>query len=178
MSLSRKRRKELTRLRKSADELWSHQQDVLNRANEIAREAGHQAGVLTREEVVPRVRQGYEQYLLPGVNATQDFAGGVRHQVVDKVLPGIGTALGTVLSVGDIAKEARVAALNRVRFQKPVVVQKQGLGAGTYVAIGVGIAAAAGVAYAIWQTFRADDELWVSEDESLLDSPIEKSTDI
>jgi hypothetical protein len=178
MSLSRKRRKELTRLRKSADELWSHQQDVLNRANEIAREAGHQAGVLTREEVVPRVRQGYEHYLLPSVNATQDFAGGVRHQVIDKVLPGIGTALGTVMSVGDIAKEARGAALNRVRFQKPVVVQKQGLGAGTYVAIGVGIAAAAGVAYAIWQTFRADDELWVSEDESLLDSPIEKSTDV
>lgn len=175
MSLSRKRRKELTRLRKSADELWSHQQDVLDRANEIAREAGRQAGVLTREEVVPRVRQGYEHFVLPRVHATQNLAGGVRHQVVDKVIPGIGTAVGTVLSVSDIARDAREAALNR--FQKPVVVQKQGLGAGTYVAIGVGIAAAAGVAYAIWQTFRADDELWVSEDESLLDAPIEKTTE-
>lgn len=177
MSLSRKRRKELTRLRKSADELWSHQQEVLDRANEIAREAGRQAGVLTREEVVPRVRQGYEHYVQPSLHATQGIAGGVRHQVVDKVLPGLGTAVGTVLSVGDIAKDARVAALNRVRFQKPVVVQKQGLGTGTYIAIGVGIAAAAGVAYAIWQTFRADDELWVSEDESLLDAPIEKNNE-
>ena len=25
--------------------------------------------------------------------------------------------------------------------------------------------AAAGVAYAVWQTFRADDELWVADDE-------------
>ena len=36
---------------------------------------------------------------------------------------------------------------------------------GTYLAIGAGIIAAAGVAYAVWQTFRADDELWVADDE-------------
>lgn len=170
MSLSRKRRKELVRLRKSADELWSHQQEVLDRANEIAHEVARQAGVLTREEVVPRVRESYEHYVRPGMNATHDVADGVRRRLVEDVLPGIGTGLGTaigsVMSVGDVARDARVrAALNRLRFQKPVVVEK-GLGAGTYIAIGVGLAAAAGVAYAIWQTFRADDELWVADDES------------
>jgi hypothetical protein len=166
MSLSRKRRKELDRLRKSADELWNHQQEVLDRANEIAREAARQAGSLTREEVVPRVREGYEHYLRPGVHAGQEVAEGVRRRLVEDVLPGIGTAIGTVMSVGDVAKDARVrAAMNRIRFQKPVVVEKQGLGAGTYIAIGVGLAAAAGVAYAVWQTFRADDELWVAADE-------------
>lgn len=171
MSLSRKRRKELIRLRKSADELWSHQQEVLDRANEIAHEVARQAGVLTREEVVPRVRESYEHYVRPGVNATQDVADGVRRRLVEDVLPGIGTGLGTaigsVMSVGDVARDARVrAALNRLRFQKPAIVEKQGLGAGTYIAIGVGLAAAAGVAYAIWQTFRADDELWVADDEA------------
>jgi len=166
MSLSRKRRKELTRLRKSADELWNHQQEVLERANQIAREAGRQAGVLTREEVVPRVRESYEHLVLPKVQATQDLADGVRQQVVDKVLPGLGNAIGTVMSVGDVARDARVrAALNRVRFQKPVVIEKKGMGAGSYIAIGVGLAAALGVAYAVWQTFRADDELWIAEDE-------------
>lgn len=166
MSLSRKRRKELIRLRKSADELWSHQQEVLERANTVAREAGRQAGVLTREEVVPRVREGYEHYLRPGVQATQDIAGGVRQQVVERVLPGIGTAIGTVMSVGDVARDARVrAALNRIRFQKPVVIEQKGPGIGSYLALGFAVAAAAGVAYAVWQTFRADDELWVADDE-------------
>jgi hypothetical protein len=166
MSLSRKRRKELTRLRKSADELWSHQQEVLERANLFAREAGRQAGVLTKEEVVPRVRESYDQLVRPKVQATQQLADGVRQQVVEKVLPGLGTAIGTVMSVGDVARDARVrAAVSRVRFQKPVVVQKKGPGVGAYIAFGAALAAAAGVAYAVWQTFRADDELWVADDE-------------
>ncbi|MFC5930620.1 hypothetical protein D6T64_16505 [Cryobacterium melibiosiphilum] len=166
MSLSRKRRKELIRLRKSADELWSHQQEVLDRANTVAREAGHQASVLTREEVVPRVREGYEHYLRPGVTATQDLADGVRRKVVHDVLPGIGTAIGTVMSVGDVARDARVrAALNRFHLQKPVVVESKGPGVGSYLAIGFAVVAAVGVAYAVWQTFRADDELWVADDE-------------
>lgn len=171
MSLSRKRRKELDRLRKSADELWSQQQEVLDRANDIAREAARQAGTLTREEVVPRVRESYQHYVRPSLHATHEAADSVRRRLVEDVLPGIGTGLGTaigsVMSVGDVAKDARVrAALSRIRFQKPVVVEKQGLGAGTYIAIGVGLAAAAGVAYAVWQTFRADDELWVAAEEA------------
>ncbi|TFC48947.1 hypothetical protein E3T26_11245 [Cryobacterium sp. TMT1-21] len=174
MSLSRKRRKELTRLRKSADELWNNQQEVLERVNALAREASRQAGVLTREEVVPKVRESYDQIVRPKVQATQELAEGVRHQVVDKVLPGIGTAVGTLMSVGDVAHDARIrAALNRVRFQKPIVVQKKGPGAGTYIGLGVALAAAVGVAYAVWQTFRADDELWVAEDEPAAATSVE-----
>jgi hypothetical protein len=171
MSLSRKRRKELDRLRKSADELWSHQQEVLDRANAVAREAGRQASVLTREEVVPRVREGYEHYLRPSVHATQDIADTVRRRFVGDVIPGIGNAIGTVMSVGDVARDARVrAALSRVHFQKPVVAEKKGSGAGTYIALGVALVAAAGVAYAVWQTFRADDELWIADDDATLPS--------
>jgi hypothetical protein len=164
MSMSRKRRKELERLRKGADKLWSRQQDVLDRANELAREAGRQAGFLTREEVVPRVREGYEHYLRPSVNATQGLAGGVRRNLEHSVLPGIGAAMGAVLSVSDVAKDARVrAALSRLHLQKPV--EKKTSPVGAYVALGAGLFAAAGVAYAVWQTFRADDELWVADDE-------------
>lgn len=166
MSMSRKRRKELKRLRKSADELWSHQQVVLDRANNLAREAGRQAGALTREEVVPRVRGSYDQYLRPSVAATQHIADGIRRKVALDVVPGVGSVLGAMLTIGDVAKDARVrAALERLRLQKPVVVQKTGPGAGVFVALGVGLVAAAGVGYAVWQTFRADDELWVADDE-------------
>jgi len=172
MSLSRKRRKELDRLRKHADELWSQQQDVLDRAGLVAREAARQASVLTREEVVPRVMNSYDQYVKPHVATTQDIAGGIGHRVAATALPAVGTALGAVMSIGDVAKDARVrAALSRMHLQKPVVVEKKGPGIGTFVALGAAVVAAVGVGYAIWQTFKADDELWVAEDDEVVLTP-------
>ncbi|MBM7502908.1 hypothetical protein ACFPER_05460 [Agromyces aurantiacus] len=161
MSLSRKRRKELKRLRSSAEELWGDQQDVLDHASRVAREASRQLNLLTREEVVPRVRTGYESYVRPGVDRARDMARGAG----ESVERGIGGALGSLLSIGDIANDARVRrALERVGASK-VVVEKKGPGVGTYLAIGAGVIAAAGVAYAVWQMFRAEDELWVADEE-------------
>ncbi|WP_448808013.1 hypothetical protein [Agromyces bauzanensis] len=156
MSLSRKRRKELKRLRSSAEELWGDQQHVLAEANAVAREASRQLGSLTREEVVPRVRTGYESYVRPGVDQARS--------AVERTF---GSALGSVLSIGDIANDTRVRrALARVSPRAAAVVDKnRGPGVGTYLAIGAAVIVAAGVAYAVWQTFRADDELWVADDE-------------
>ena len=42
--------------------------------------------------------------------------------------------------------------------------KRKGIGAGGVIAILLGVAAAAGVLYAAWQTLRADDELWVADD--------------
>ena len=163
MSLSRKRRKELKRLRSSAEELWGVQQDVLERANDVAQEAKRQLGHLTREEFVPRVRTGYESYVRPGVEQAKGYVR-VAGSSAERTL---GNALGSVLSIGDIANDARVRrAVARISPRAAAVVQeKKGAGVGTYLAIGAGIIAAAGVAYAVWQTFRADDELWVADDE-------------
>jgi hypothetical protein len=156
MSLSRKRRKELKRLRSSAEELWGNQQHVLENANAVAREASRQLGHITREEVVPRVRTGYESYVRPGVEQARD--------TLERT---VGSALGSVLSIGDIANDARVRrAVARVSPRAAAAIQqKKGPGVGTYLAIGVAVIAAAGVADAVWQTFRADDELWVADDE-------------
>ena len=74
MSLTRKRKKELRKLRSSAEELWGNQQTVLEHANYVAREASRQLGHLTREEFVPRARAGYESYVRPGVDQARDFA--------------------------------------------------------------------------------------------------------
>ena len=161
MSLSRKRRKELKRLRSSAEGLWGDQQDVLDQASKVAREARRQLGFLTQEEVVPRVRSGYESYVRPNVDRARGFARGAG----DSVERTLGSAVGSLLSIGDIANDTRVRrALERVS-PRSVVVEKKSPGVGTYLAIGAGIVAAAGVAYAVWQTFRADDELWVADDE-------------
>lgn len=168
MSLSRKRRKELEKLRASAEELWSHQQDVLDKANRVAREASKQVGYLTREEVAPRVREGYQQYVHPGMEATRDFARGAGEGLERTVLPAVGNALGSVLSVVDIAKDARVrSALKRAGVDLPA--ERKGAGFGTYLAVTAGVIAAAGIAYAVWQTFRADDELWIADEP--LDAP-------
>ena len=170
MSLSRKRRKELKRLRSSAEELWGNQQNVLEHANAVARDASRLLGNLTREEVVPRVRTGFESYVRPGVDQARSFAKGAG----DTLERTVGNALGSVLSIGDIAGDARVRrAVERVSPRAAAVVkQKQGPGVGTYLAIGAGVIAAVGVAYAVWQTFRADDELWVADDETELTTPV------
>jgi len=163
MSLSRKRRKELKRLRSNAEELWGNQQQVLAHANSVAREASRQLGHVTREEVVPRMRSGYESYVRPGMDSARDYA----RSAGDAAQQGLGNALGSLLAIGDIANDARVRrAVERVSPRAAAVVQqKKGPGVGTYLAIGAGIVAAVGVAYAVWQTFRADDELWVADDE-------------
>ncbi|WP_350348338.1 hypothetical protein ABIQ69_17155 [Agromyces sp. G08B096] len=163
MSLSRKRKKELKRLRRSAEELWGNQQAVLEHANAVAREASHQLGNLTREEVVPRVRSGYETYVRPGMEQAKGFAR-TAGSTAERTL---GNVLGSVLSIGDIANDARVRrAVERVSPRAVAIVdKKKGPGVGTYLAIGAAVVAAAGVAYAVWQTFRADDELWVADDE-------------
>lgn len=159
MSLSRKRKKELKRLRSSAEELWGNQQVVLEHANHVAREATRQLGNLTREEVVPRVRDGYQQYVVPAART----AG---RAVENTVVPAVGNALGAVLAIGDVAQDARVRrAVGRIAPKALPPEKKSGLGIGGILAIGAGVVVAAGVAYAVWQTFRADDELWVADDE-------------
>jgi hypothetical protein len=41
-----------------------------------------------------------------------------------------------------------------------------GVGVGGTIGILLGVAAIAGIGYAVWQTLRADDDLWVADDET------------
>jgi hypothetical protein len=101
------------------------------------------------------------------------YAGVARERLVGDVIPAVGTAVGTALSVVDHARAARAAAFRGdfkqagKEFTRKIEVakQKSGPGAGTIIAVGLGIVAAAGLLYAVWQTFRADDELWVADEE-------------
>lgn len=171
MHLSRKRTKQLKRLRGHAEELWHEQQQVLERASEVAREASKQVGLLTREEVVPKVRDAYETRLRPGVDrgfeVSRAVAASTKEKLVDGVLPAVAGVIGSALSVLDVAKDHRVRqAIDRISSGKSVVPpKKSGPGVGGFVLIGIGVLAVAGAAYAAWQTFRADDELWIADDE-------------
>lgn len=168
MSLTRKRKKELDQLRSAAEDLWEKQQDLIARANAVAKEASRQVGYLHREEVAPRVREGYHQYVRPGMEATGRLAGTAKERFVGDVLPAVGTAIGTAMSVADYARDARDRAYAGARAaSRKVVVEepKSGHGLGSAIAVILGLIAAGGLLYAVWQTFRADDELWVADEE-------------
>ena len=85
MSLSRKRQRELDRLKRQAEDLWEEQQEVLDRATALAREARRQAGNYAREEIQPRVRTAYET----GAGSVRGVALSARERFVGDVVPAV-----------------------------------------------------------------------------------------
>jgi hypothetical protein len=181
VGLSRKRKKELQRLRGTASDLWNDQKDVLEHASHVVREASKQLAHLSREEVAPRVRDAVDHHLRPGVAAgvasglaaTRSAAGTTRDKLVEDVLPAVASALSSAIAVIEAAKSPQVReAISRAgkigsQLGSKVVStapRPKSPGPGRYILIGVGLVAAAGIAYAAWQTLRADDELWVSDE--------------
>jgi hypothetical protein len=158
VSLSRKRKKQLRRLQKDANELWESQQVLVGHAADVAREATHQLGNLGREQVIPVVQDTYNRRVAPVVDRGVKLG---RHVVDDKVVPIVGGVVGSALSAWDVANAKR-HGLSLPFAHKAPVKKKRGLG--SIIAIVLGVAAAAGVVYAAWQALRADDELWVADD--------------
>jgi hypothetical protein len=186
VSLSRKRKKELRKLQDQASKLWESQQVLVGESANVAREAGRQLGHFGREQVVPTVQTSYEKYAAPYVGRSVNYS---KHLLTDKVVPGAGAVVGSALSVWDAAHDTRARLAKGRGLQLPdaktyakraekygkkatkqlakkfaVKPERDGIGAGGVIAIILGVAAAVGVAYAAWQTLRADDELWVADD--------------
>lgn len=142
-------------LKQRAEELWERQQDVFAEAARVAREAGRQGAVFAREEVAPRVRQAADS----GADAVRS-----------KVLPAVSSTLATVAALGDRGVREALVGIGRLRAAAPapvraVVPAKKGIGVGGWIGITLGVIAAGAVAYAVWQTLRADDDLWVEDEE-------------
>jgi hypothetical protein len=163
MGLSRKRERELRRLKSDTEELLRNQREVLEHASQVVKDARRQAANFTREEVAPRVRDG--------LSATRSAARSGRDKLVDDVFPSVSSALGSALAVLDVAKNPEVrAAIARVTKGTKAIGTKAGIvpeksaGPGRYILMGIGLVAIAGVAYAAWQTLRADDSLWIEDD--------------
>lgn len=175
MALSRKRQKELNRLKAQAEDLWEDQKELLDHATKVVRDASRQAAHYTREEVGPRVRETYEDRVRPAVNAgiasARSAAGTTRDRLVDEVLPAMSSALGTALAAIEVAKnkQVREAISRATKIGTDVgtrvgIVQPKPAGPGRYILIGIGVVATLAVAYAAWQTLRADDDLWIDDE--------------
>ncbi|WP_324013351.1 DNA helicase [Microbacterium sp. JZ37] len=167
LSLSRKQKKELKKLQQSAAHVWEAQQVVAAGAADVARQAGRQLETFGRKQVAPAIEEKYHEILEPYVNRARPFVDqGVKasKKFIDgSVVPVAGAVVGKALSAWDVAAETR-DKLARSRAGLPVVAPKKKSSAGPVIALILGIAAAAGVLYAAWQTLRADDELWVADD--------------
>ena len=112
-----------------------------------------------------------------GVGSVKSAASATRDKFTDDVLPAVSGAIGSAIAVLDVARnkqlrEALKSASASGRELATKAGQRVGLievkpqrGPGFYILIGLGVVAAAGVAYAAWQTLRADDDLWVEEDD-------------
>jgi hypothetical protein len=171
MGLSRKRQRELKRLKRSAEELWDEQREAIEHASAVLRDARRQAAHYAREEVGPRVRDAYEDNVRPafetGFRATRRAASAARGRFSDDVLPAISGAVGSALAMLEAAKDPRVRdvvkRVSRVGQRAGIVEAPKSTGPGRYILIGLGVVAFAGIAYAAWQTLRADDDLWIED---------------
>ena len=176
MALSRKRQKELNRLKSQAEAVWEDQKELLDHASKVVREASRQAANYTREEVAPRVRDTYEDKVRPAVGAVgasaKSAAQSARDRLADDVLPAMSSALGTALAAIEVAKNKQVReAIGRASRIGTDFGTKVGLieppkksGPGKYILIGFGVVTVAAIAYAAWQTLRADDDLWIDDE--------------
>ncbi len=173
MALSRKRQKELRKLKRSADELWEEQREALDHATRVLREATRQANALAREEVAPRVTSVYTDHVQPavatGIAGAKSAGSAVKERVVSDVLPALSGAVGSAIAVIEAVRDPRVrdvvrsAARTGGKVVKIAPAPKKGPGPGTFILIGLGVVAVAGVAYAAWQTLRADEDLWIED---------------
>lgn len=185
MALSRKRRKELKKLKSQASDLWDDQRQLLEHANRVGQEARRQASNYAREQVSPRIRDTYDDTLAPvvrnarsaaesGVASARSAASHTRNRLSDDVIPGLTAAIGSALAAIEVAKNHQIhdAVARASKFGTDVgtrvgIVQPKpapAAGPGKYILIGVGVVTFAAVAYAAWQTLRADDELWVEDE--------------
>ncbi len=150
-----KRQRELTKLKDQAEELWEDQKDLLENAGHVLKEAVGYA----KDEVTPRVKTSIDT----GLTAARSAASATGDKIKDDVFPVLAGGL------------AAAGAVGRKAGQKVGIVQPpkpSSSGVGKYILIALGVVAAAGVAYAIWQTLRADDDLWVEEeDPAPIDEP-------
>lgn len=173
MGLSRKNKKDLKRLRKNAEAVWNEQQEVLAHAASVLAKSRRQAGIYAKKEVVPLVKGAYHTRLKPvydsGVSAVEGTYSSARDAYRHRVLPTVAAVGGTAVAAFEAAKDsknrAKLAEISKARWEELTAPPKKKNRVGTVFAIGAALVAVGGIGYAVWQTFRADDELWVAEDE-------------
>lgn len=163
MNLSRKRQRELKKLRSLAESVLDQQKEVLGHAGSVLHEATRQARFLGDEVVAPRVDSAFSTVrptVDRGVLAAQRAADQVRRVATPVVAAALANA---VRKLDQIEQHSSANELRRFGEKSGLLEpERRKRNLGSVIAIGLGVVAAAGVGYAIWQAFRTDDELWIA----------------
>lgn len=167
MSLSRKNRRELKRLRAQAEDLLDQQRIVLGHAGSVLQEAGRQAKSLSNEYVAPRVNDVIDE-MRPTIDRGVVAARRAADQVRRVAAPIVATALAnTVRTLEQMENRDAAKQLRAFGEQRGLLQPTKKRRVGGVIAIGLGVVAAVGIGYTVWQAFRTDDELWVAPEGDL-----------
>ncbi|MGR4010095.1 DNA/RNA helicase [Leucobacter sp. 1207-22] len=163
MKLSRKRRRELRRLRAEAQELLDQQRVVLGQAGEVLNHAGRQARHLSDEHLAPRVEKTWNR-VRPSVECGVESARRTADQVRIATAPMVTNALNGTIRALDRFENANAAKQVRNFGERAgyIAPAKKRSGAGKWIALTLGVAAAATVAAFLTRAFSTDEDLWVS----------------
>lgn len=165
MSLSRKRKRELKKLKKLTDKLIGEQREVISHAGSVLNEAGVQARNLNNEHLAPRVR-GALGFLSPGLKAGAGIAKGIGSNILDATRPATEKAFASTLELLEANNQKDAAKRLRKFGQKQGFVKKN-RGIGWWIAGIIGGLVAAGIGYSLWQAFREDENTWFAAEDSL-----------
>jgi len=113
MALSRRREKELKKLKRESAELWDEQREVIDRASRVVREASRQLANVSREEVAPRVKDAFET----SVAATRHVADSARTRVTRDVLPAVSGVAISHFDASDVVRHPLVQRIVRAYEQ-------------------------------------------------------------
>ena len=160
--------RELTANKVNLALLLDEQRAVLEQAAAIVKDAGRQFGEFAREEVTPKVRDTMTHHVKPflagGVAATALASDSAKKKLAEAVEKA--TEFGKKLTAEGSSKAELLAKKVGIVETKPAP------GPGRYILIGLGVVAVAGLAYAVWQTLRADDDLWIEDEPEALDEDL------
>ena len=174
MALSRKQKKELKKFKKHASDVWTEQREVLGHAGKVlvdVRDAGVKAA---NKEVVPRVRSAVDNNVRPAVSTGLAAGSKYATKAQDRLKHDVYPSVQSYLNGLDITNDPKVQkAVKNAKKQGAKVAKKyapapkkSGPGVGGVLLIGVGVIALGALLFAAVQTLRADDELWVADDDA------------
>lgn len=162
MGLTRKERRQLRHLKKDAQTLLDEQRIVLGNAAAVAKTAGRQAKRLSDAHIAPSVNETLDNTVRPALAATTAAARRTAKKVRKATAPAVAAALAN--SISKLNEIESYAAADRVREfgERTGYLDSPRKKRGGLIALIIGGAVAAGVAYTLWQAFRTDEDLWVA----------------
>ncbi len=160
MSLSRKNKRELKKLRKLVGVVLDEQRDVFDHAGVVLAKAGDQAVNLSNQHILPRLISAYKR-VSPGVESTLSNIIEAGRNVSDKFPPLAEHTVLRAIAAAEKTGNKDLAKAIRKFAEKNGVLKKRNTAVKILAAI-VGVGVAAGVGYSLWQAFREDEDIWVA----------------